>query len=610
MSWANIAAYYQDGGIPETGARASSATEARLRRLVDLSPVLLAAIIRLVLLGMKPPHFDEGVNGWFVDEMTKKGFYHYDPANYHGPLHFYVLFLFQTLFGRHIWTLRLPIVAISTATVYLVTRFERFLDRRLCLFAAFAMAVSPGAVFYSRYAIHEAWLVFFLILTVWGFAGLWKWGNRPSLWAVGLGITGMILTKETYVIHLACFGLAALCMAGLEPFSPSLSPPSQIRWRGGSGLRYVATTSACLAACGIAAIIARDAPLVTFGKHAGLIFMSFAWQDRVSLLLLAAGGLVCLAYSIPFLAGLTPRECSPSDLAIVTLVCFGLILFFYSGGLLDYSSLKGLYQTYYQWFKTGKEGHGHEKAWYYWLQLMAIYEWPALIGVGCSVRYLLPGSNRLLRFLAIYGCGALAAYSIIPYKTPWCIISILWPFFFLFGGFIEDFAELLSGRDRPATVLAACATLLLAFSAAESVRLNFFRYVDPEEKYVYVQTLPDIYKLTGPLNKMTALSRGNYQLEGNILLSSYHPLPWVLGDFPHIGYYSGDMKPDKMDADFLLVEASRVDEVEKALKNSYFTTDLQLRDGQDSSKLFLDADKFAPLFPGQDPDFDPDSDEP
>ena len=49
---------------------------------------------------MKPPHFDEGVNGWFVDQMTQTGFYHYDPTNYHGPFHFYVLFLAQTLLGQ------------------------------------------------------------------------------------------------------------------------------------------------------------------------------------------------------------------------------------------------------------------------------------------------------------------------------------------------------------------------------------------------------------------------------------------------------------------------------------------------------------------------------
>ena len=50
----------------------------------------LAVFLRFFLLGIKPPHFDEGINGWFVDQMMKNGFYKYDPTNYHGPLHFYV----------------------------------------------------------------------------------------------------------------------------------------------------------------------------------------------------------------------------------------------------------------------------------------------------------------------------------------------------------------------------------------------------------------------------------------------------------------------------------------------------------------------------------------
>src|SRR5690349_3679716 len=65
--------------------------------------VALGAFLRVLLLGIKPPHFDEGINGWFVDQMTKNGFYRYDPTNYHGPLHFYILFISQTLFGRNLW---------------------------------------------------------------------------------------------------------------------------------------------------------------------------------------------------------------------------------------------------------------------------------------------------------------------------------------------------------------------------------------------------------------------------------------------------------------------------------------------------------------------------
>src|ERR1041385_1132898 len=86
--------------------------------------IVLGAFLRFLLLGMKPPHFDEGINGWFVDQMVRTGFYRYDPTNYHGPLHFYILFLFQALFGRHIWALRLPVVLASIGSIYATLKFE------------------------------------------------------------------------------------------------------------------------------------------------------------------------------------------------------------------------------------------------------------------------------------------------------------------------------------------------------------------------------------------------------------------------------------------------------------------------------------------------------
>ena len=86
-------------------------------RWLDVALLGLAAFLRLAWLEVKPPHFDEGVNGWFVDAMTRTGFYHYDPTNFHGPFHFYVLFVAQTLLGRHVWALRLPLALVSLGCV-------------------------------------------------------------------------------------------------------------------------------------------------------------------------------------------------------------------------------------------------------------------------------------------------------------------------------------------------------------------------------------------------------------------------------------------------------------------------------------------------------------
>src|SRR5437879_7762504 len=155
----------------------------------------LAAFLRFLLLGMKPPHFDEGINGWFVDQMVRNGFYRYDPTNYHGPLHFYILFLSQTLFGRNLYALRLPVVLASLGAVWLALKYDRLIPRPVARMAAMAMAVSPGFIFYGRYSIHEAWLLLFSMMFVFGLLGLWREGTLSYLWFTGMGITGMILTK-------------------------------------------------------------------------------------------------------------------------------------------------------------------------------------------------------------------------------------------------------------------------------------------------------------------------------------------------------------------------------------------------------------------------------
>ena len=189
----------------------------------------LAVFLRFLLLGMKPPHFDEGINGWFVDQVVKNGFYRYDQTNYHGPLHFYVLLVFECLFGRNLWALRLPVVLVSIAGVWMMFKFEPLVGRNVTRIAALAMAISPGFVFYGRYAIHEVWLQLFSTMFILGLLGLWKFGRLNYLWYAGMGLAGMILTKETYAIHLACAILAIPTLAVSYALSrvPDAKPAKQ-----------------------------------------------------------------------------------------------------------------------------------------------------------------------------------------------------------------------------------------------------------------------------------------------------------------------------------------------------------------------------------------------
>ncbi|MEY2565107.1 MAG: hypothetical protein QOH88_3300 [Verrucomicrobiota bacterium] len=477
---------------------------------------MLAAVLRLLLLGMKPPHFDEGINGWFVDQMVKNGFYRYDPTNYHGPLHFYILFLSEALFGRNLWALRLPVVLASIFCVQLTLKFEPFVGRNVSRLAAFAMAVSPGFVFYGRYSIHEVWLQLFSMLFILGILGLWQRGTTRYLWCVGMGLTGMILTKETYIIHVGC-AVIALFVTGVSHFlvpAPDVRPARQ------------------------------------------------TWN--------------------------------PLDIALVVIAGAAAIIFFYSGTFLNWEGVKGLYLTFDAWFKTGQNGNGHEKPWYYWLKLIKEYEIPVLLGLALC--FLTPFiKNISVRYVAVYGVGTLAGYSIVTYKTPWCIISIVWPLLFVFGAIL-----LIVRREYHISVYGVTG-VILAVSLGQSIFLNYFRCTTDTESYVYVQTYNDVYKLTDRLLRLAKRNPTYYQLVGHLIRSSTYPFPWMLGDFNRVGYYEHDNLPDNVDADFLLVQENKIEEVESKLQGAYYTEPLTIRPYQDTSKLYLSAKVFERFFKGQVP---------
>jgi uncharacterized protein (TIGR03663 family) len=494
------------------------------RGWIDLLILLIAVVLRLWALDLKPAHFDEGVNGYLVDQITRNGVYQYDPTNFHGPLHFYILFAMQTLFGRGLWVLRLPLALAGGACVgLLLFGFRRHFSATACRFAAFAMAVSPGFVFYARYAIHETWLVFFLMLATLGVGGLWRDGAKRHLWVIGVGLAGAMMIKETWIIHVIAMVLAALTLRGLE-------------------------------------FVAKSAP----GPWAA------------------------------------PRW-TIDDAAQVAAICLAVVVFFFSGCLLYPAGLGGFIEAFAQWTRTGLSKTGHEKPMSYWWQLMGIYEWPVLLGVAASLFVARPNTDRFLRWLAIFAGGTFAAYSIIAYKTPWCLIAWAWPYFLIFGAAVDWMMQRL---DRG--VVAALSAVLLLISLGECRTLNFKRYADENEPYVYVQTTTDINLLLDPLRWQLARDPTSILNSGHIIQPEQHPMLWLFGDRPNVTSDDQYGDPEEMDADWLLVDDSAADRVEKRLSRHYFRTPVQIRGMSDfHSILYLSEDAFGEFFTGREPELRP-----
>jgi hypothetical protein len=327
--------------------------------------------------------------------------------------------------------------------------------------------------------------------------------------------------------------------------------------------------------------------------------------------------LICLALAIPTLIAIeriSPSSSLPPgagtwtkyDFDRALLVSVLLIFFFYTGGLMDWSSLRGLIETYARWLQTGTGGtSGHEKSWNYFVDLISGYEWPALLGMAATAGLAARGANRFARYLAIYGFGSLTAYSIIAYKTPWCVIVLIWPFLILFGLAVD---RLLDWLDR--WVIAGFASLIFAYSLAATAQLNFSNYCEEDEPYAYVQTLPDIHRLLDPLRDLARQDPANYQLPGIVMAAEHHPLHWLLGKFTQVHFFHPDKakQPEEWDAAFLVVDETVAPKAESMLTESYFREPIRLRgNATDSEMLYLNAATFGAYFPGRLPEYIPSS---
>jgi uncharacterized protein (TIGR03663 family) len=570
--------------------------------------VALAFALRIAALDLRPAHFDEGVNGAFADGMRTEGCYRYDPGNFHGPLHFYTLFAGQQLFGRSLWTLRMPTVLIGTATVALMLAFHRFLAWRAVAIAALAAAISPAMVFYSRYAIHETWLPFLTVLAVYGGFGIMRReGRSRDLWAFGSGLSGMVLTKETYLVHWFAAALAiiaARCLDWLAPLTPSAQRP----------------------------------------RPADLFSGSSSQRENAG-------------------AAKTARF-SNRQVASITFTCLAVVVLFQSGFGMHWPGVAGLLETFRLMYDKGTTAEvGHNKEFFYWVKLMAFYEWPALLGIVaapvlclrrsplpaaalllagamlvasglmtksgvggsdakdflgpqlhlnaiaslgvwllvCSLGFFAatPSQSREARWLCLYGLAAFTAYAVIPYKTPWCIINLLWPFFFAFGQLAENLAQTADRR-----LVYAIATLLAAAPLGESWKLNFVRPSFDSERYAYVHTTPDINKLLGPLRTLARENPLERQMHGLILTEAF-PFTWELNDFPNISYGDENTDVENYDADFILIPVQRELEFEDRVFGVYFKDSFRTRNGIPRGWLYLNAERFAPLFPGRTPEIHP-----
>jgi len=182
-------------------------------RIASASILIVAAFLRLYDLALVPFHHDEGVNGNFLVTLVREGRYQYDPQNYHGP----TLYFFSAVipwivrffggksagdaYGLTTFNVRFVTAAFGVATIWLALLLRKRLGAIGVLSAAGLIAISPGAVYLSRYFIHESLFVFFGLAIVVAALKYYDSGNSVYLILAAISAALMTATKETWVIN-------------------------------------------------------------------------------------------------------------------------------------------------------------------------------------------------------------------------------------------------------------------------------------------------------------------------------------------------------------------------------------------------------------------------
>jgi uncharacterized protein (TIGR03663 family) len=576
---------------PTEEKTANSIFESKMFWQVGCVAVLLIAVaLRFYDLPLVPFHHDEGVNGFFLTNLFRTGVYHYDPQNYHGPTLYFFTLAASYLFGLNDFAVRSVPALCGAACVAGILSLRRYLGNLGALAGALLAAISPGMVYISRYFIHELPFVLFAF-------------------GVPLAVVKFIERERASKIAVALvFVLLLVCLLpGTFNFADAVAIKPETR------------------------TIAR---IVFFALEAGIVFMLVRsllnWNDGKPIYLLLAAASLALTFAtketafisfgtmlIAFIAirvwlkiwrGDEQRWASRSETPELSAANFGkqvgdsvdavfvvalcLLIFAYVGALFFSSfftygeGVTGAFEAYAFWSKTGSKDHTQNGFWAYFKWLLQL-EAPLLVlgAIGAVIAFW-KAKHRFAMFAALWAWGLLAAYTLIPYKTPWLAVNFILPLCIIGGYAIGELARLKDSFGRK--IAAFLATISVGTAAYQSIDLNFYSYDDNEKAYVYAHTVRDVYRLIYEVKRAAEISGEGKDASILIVAPEYWSLPWYFREYPGAAFY-GSITPSTT-AEIIIGSTEQAAELEREYgKHHSFAGTYTLRPGVEL-ELFVRKD--------------------
>jgi uncharacterized protein (TIGR03663 family) len=468
----------------------------------NLGMLAVAALLRLLFLTQKPLHHDEGVNGLFLATLFRTGYYHYDPANYHGPSLYYFSLVPTAInnllhwgHGLSTFAIRFTTASFGVGVVWLMLCLRRFIGSTAALAAAALATVSPGFVFFSRYYIHEILFVFFSLGTI----VAWLWyraaGKARYLMLASASAALLFTTKETWIITVAVWLIAIPCtILYLRVRKRSYDVPPWLPEPAAGSTRNLYLKAAAI-----------------FVAISVLLYCSFFVNPR---------------------------------------------------GILD-SVL-----TFAYWTKTGQNGI-YNKDWTTYFAWLWQEEAPILmLGAVGTLVALVRARSYFMVFCAFWSMGIFAAYSLVPYKTPWLVLSIILPLVIMAGYVIGEAYQ--PGLRAFIAIIAGAA---IVFSLYQAIDVSFVNYDNDSAcgsvqcyPYIYAHTNRDFLGLVSEIEAIAAADPAKKKIGITVDSPEHWPLPWYLREYPNVGYFGHIVQTSEP---IVIAHESQVAEVERQLGGKY-----------------------------------------
>jgi uncharacterized protein (TIGR03663 family) len=494
----------------------------------------IAVFLRFFWLELKPLHHDEGVNGFFLIRLFREGAYQYDPANYHGPDLYYIALAFSKIFGLNTISIRSSVAIFGVLTVVLAFFLRRYIGRIGSLSAALFLALSPGMVFISRYFIHEILFVFFslsLVVSMAYFIEKRKAGIFSIIWMILLLMVCFLSPALSLAIYyggenMTLVWTLRIVIFAVESVLIFFVMRLLLAWNEGRPIYFL------LASASLVLLFAtKETAFITIGTMIIACVCVWFWR-RMHQKSFGEVGTDTLSEK-PLTWENFLEALGNSDFFIITIVFAAVFVYV---GILFFSSffsypegVKKAFEAYAIWTKTGSKDHTQSGRLAYVNWLWEI-EAPLIIlsVVGTAIAFI-KARHRFALFTALWAFGLFIAYSIIPYKTPWLMLSFMLPMCIIGGYAINELAISKAPIQKIiAAILAVASAGILSYQTYE---LNFVKYDDDSMPYVYAHTRRGFLDLVKEINRYAEKSGKGKDATIEIVSPDYWSMPWYMKDY-------------------------------------------------------------------------------